>query len=292
MTAIPIENEPYRRSSPLGLGQPVNADGSMRYEIGGVDHPHPTALENHALGMAESYRLTGDPEYLRRAIGSAGKLLDNAVAYHDGLYLAYTFPFDVFGDRRDHLAPPWFSGMAQGRALAMFRRLYEATHERRWLTAEARIYDTTFDPRCSRAPWSTYVDENGYLWFEEYPGAREPTRVLNGHISAAFGYWVRARATGDAESERLFDGAATTALHYARLLRRPGAYSAYSYGREVQDAFYHGLHITQLHQLAQLTGDDRFEQLSRAFAEDRDAVEQGGSSEPLPTMHSLPARPT
>lgn len=269
---IPLEQQPYRRPRPMRLDQPVNEDGSLRWEKDGVDHPHPTALENHSLAMAESYRLDGDPEYLRRAIGSAEKLLAYAVPSGDGLYLAYTFPFDVFGDPADHLVPPWFSGMAQGRALVMFERLYEATGDEHWREAERRIYATTFHPRCAGRPWSAFVDDDGYLWFEEYPGTREPTRVLNGHISALSGYWEHARATGDPVAARLFDGGAATALHYARVLRRPGEYSAYSVHTPVQNAFYHGVHVDQLRQLAVLTGDDAFAELADRFEEDGQAA--------------------
>lgn len=270
LVPVAFRKEPYRRRRPKPLDGSVNPDGSPPFYVNGLDHPHPTALETHALHMAESYRLTGDPEYLRRAVGTTDKLLAHAVSLDGGLYLAYTFPFEVFGDPRDHLAAPWFSGMAQGRALLVLQRLFEATGEDRWLHAQDRVYATTFHARRAGRPWSTFVDDDGYLWFEEYPGARVPTRVLNGHMSALFGYWERARSTGDPQAQALFDGGATTALHYGELLRRPGEISAYSVRKPRQSGKYHRLHIKQLHQLAVLTGDDAFERLAVAYEADRE----------------------
>ena len=116
------------------------------------------------------------------------------------------------------------------------------------------------------------LDDDGYLWFEEYPRASTPVRVLNGHIAALYAYWSRAVTTGDAEAQRLFDGGATTALRYAEVLRRPRGYSAYSVRVPLQDAGYHDLHIRQLHQLAVLTVDERFEQLALEYEADRDAA--------------------
>ena len=124
-------------------------------------------------------------------------------------------------------------------------------------------------------PWMAFVDSEGYLWFEEYPTANPP-RVLNGHLSALIGYWSHAVATGDPEAARVFDGAATTALHYAHVLRRPGQYSAYSVRTPVQNAFYHGVHIDLLRTTARLTGDQAFGEIADAYSVDAEAAAAGG----------------
>ena len=143
------------------------------------------------------------------------------------------------------------------------------------VVAADRVYATTFQPRRADGPWTTFTDDDGYLWFEEYPGATTPLRVLNGHVSALYGYWERAQATGNEAARRLFDGGATTALHYAELLRRPGAYSGYSVRIPWQNATYHKLHVAQLRELAILTGDERFRALADAYQADREAAAAG-----------------
>jgi hypothetical protein len=276
--SVPVAQQPLRETKPPPLDDPdhpTNPDGTLHYEVDGVEQPHPVFTEAYAISMLEGYRLTGDHEYLRRAVANGRRLLEHAVADGGGLYFAYTFAFDVFGDPADHLAAPWFSGMAQGRGLLMLHRLHDATDDPSWIEAADRVYATTFQPRRTEGPWATFVDDDGYLWFEEYPGASTPLRVLNGHISALFGYWERAQATGDETARKLFDGGATTALHYAEVLRRPGAYSGYSVRVPWQDASYHKLHIRQLHELAILTGDGRFETLAQDYEADRDAAAAG-----------------
>ena len=275
---LPEQDAPFNRPAVVPLDDPtipVNSDGTRRYEIDGADHPHPTVLENYALAMLNGYRVTGEHEYLRRAIANADKLLAHAVHSRDGIYLSYTFPFDVFGDPDERLVAPWHSGMAQGRALLMFRRLFEATGDSRWREAERRVYATTFHPRAPSWPWMAFVDSDGYLWFEEYPTA-DPPRVLNGHLSALVGYWSYAVATGDPEAARIFDGAASTALHYAYVLRRPGEYSAYSVRTPVQNAFYHGVHIDLLRMTSRLTGDPAFAEIADRYAEDAESAAAGG----------------
>ena len=170
----------------------------------------------------------------------------------------------------ERLSPPWYSGMAQGRALLLLHRLHEVIGDDRWRAAADRVYATTFHPRAAGHPWMAWVDGDGYLWFEEYPSDAEPPRVLNGHISATIGYWKRARATGEPEARRLFDGGATTALHYAHVLRRPGQPSAYSVRTPVQLASYQVIHVRLLRQLALLTGDAAFDAIADQYEADGD----------------------
>jgi hypothetical protein len=268
--ALPVDDEPYNGPAALALDDPnypVDADGVREYEVGGELHPHPTVLGNYGLAMVNGYRVTGTAEYLRRAEANANALLDHAVTAADAIFFSYTFAFDVFGNPAERLLPPWHSGMAQGQILLLMHRLYEVTGDEAWREAADRVYAGTFWPRSPDAPWFCFVDADGYLWFEEYPTA-DPPRVFNGHNTALTGYWKHALVTGDPEARRLFDAAATTSLHYARILRRPGDLSVYSVRTPVQSAFYHGVHIKQLRAIARMTGDARFSALADAYASD------------------------
>ncbi|HEX8101520.1 MAG TPA: hypothetical protein VF533_02825, partial [Solirubrobacteraceae bacterium] len=75
---------------------------------------------------------------------------------------------------------------------------------------------------------------------------------------------------------RLFDAGATTALHYAEVIRRPGDYSAYSIRTPWQIPSYQSTHIRQLRELAAMTGDARFETLAEQFEDDLEAAEARG----------------
>ncbi len=268
--ALPVDDEPYNGRAAIALDDPnypVDADGVREYEVGGELHPHPTVLGNYGLAMVNGYRVTGTAEYLRRAEANANALLDHAVTAGDAIFFSYTFAFDVFGNPAERLLPPWHSGMAQGQILLLMHRLHEATGDEAWREAADRVYAGTFAPRSPDAPWFCFVDADGYLWFEEYPTA-DPPRVFNGHNTALTGYWKHALVTGDPEARRLFDAGATTSLHYAQVLRRPGDISAYSVRTPVQSAFYHGAHVKQLRANARMTGDARFSALADAYASD------------------------
>ena len=266
--SLPVDEEPYNGRGALALDDPrypVDADGVREYEVGGELHPHPTVLGNYGLAMVNGYRVTGTAEYLRRAEANANALLDHAVTAGDAIFFSYTFAFNMFGNPAERLLPPWHSGMAQGQILLLLHRLHEATGDERWREAADRVYAGTFWPRSSDAPWFCFVDADGYLWFEEYPSA-DPPRVFNGHNTALTGYWKHALVTGDPEARRLFDAAATTSLHYARVVRRLGEPSVYSVRTPVQSDFYHGVHINQLRANARMTGDARFSAFADAYA--------------------------
>jgi D-glucuronyl C5-epimerase-like protein len=52
-----------------------------------------------------------------------------------GWYFLYDFNFAPLGDTGEILRAPWYSGMAHGRALSVFVRLYQATRDPKWRTA-------------------------------------------------------------------------------------------------------------------------------------------------------------
>ena len=80
----------------------------------------------------------------------------------------------------------------------------------------------------------TWVDPEGYLWIEEYPGSLDYT--LNGKMYATFGLYEYALATQDrtvwsaerhAGAVRLLKGSLTTLKTFASKYRNPGGPSAY-----------------------------------------------------------------
>jgi hypothetical protein len=165
------------------------------------------------------------------------------------------------------MTTPWYSGMAQGMTLSLFTRLHEVTGDSKWSTVADQIFHSLELNRSGTQPWVTFVDANGYLWFEEY-AKNPPARVLNGHVFATFGMWDYARATRSAAAAALFDAAATTVAHYLPQFRRPGAPSAYALRIPVQDPKYHGIHVQLLAMLARLTGAPAFADWSEKFRED------------------------
>ncbi len=247
----------------------MDASGVMHKRINEVLYDHPTRQAMAALSMLDGYRLTGDPAYLERARNNANHLLINAVHFGEALYFPFPFDFSIHADREATLRAPWFSALSQGMALSAFVRLFEATKEPKWRAAAEQTFASFRTPGpVTGRPWVVYVDPEGYLWLEEYPGGSVPDRTFNGHIVAIFGlhdYW---QLTGDAEALRLIKGALTTLRGYEQTWRVPGGISRYCMAHPVRSAKYHAVHIDQLLDLYTVTGDPTWAQLADLFIAD------------------------
>ena len=209
--------------------------------------------------MLNGYRLTGEPEYLRRAVANAEQAArPRGRVARRALPLLHVRLRRLRQPGRARCQPPWHSGMAQGRALLRPPPAGRGDRRRR---AGSRPPSASTRRPSTPAPQTTRGSRtsttNGYLWFEEYPSDAPPPRVLNGHNSALIGFWKRALVTGDAQARRLFDGARhdRAALREGappprRGLRLLGPHAAAE--RRVPP-----IHVTQLRTLAALTGDPR-----------------------------------
>lgn len=274
LRALAEEELPYNSSEPLDLddpARPVDAAGVQVYERDGERHFHPVGMAQYGLAALNGHRVTGNPEYLRRAEANAQGLLDHAERARGGVYFPYTFDFELFGDEDDTIRAPWWSAMAQGQALSLFTRLHATTGEQRWMDAAQLTFTTFLRPRSAHRPWIMHVDRSRYLWLEEYAGNTAPLLVFNGHVFAIWGLYDYWRASGDDRAVPLMDGAITTIRAYADDFRVPGDVSFYSLRvREpyAQSEKYHRIHARQLAQLATLTDELWFQRMSERFHAD------------------------
>jgi heparosan-N-sulfate-glucuronate 5-epimerase len=93
----------------------------------------------------------------------------------------YGFPFSE--GAAINLRPPWISALAQGQAISLLARVYDATHRRRFLRAARRglrPFRRSFEDGGVRTNWA------GHPWYEEYP-AVNANHVLNGYELALIG---------------------------------------------------------------------------------------------------------
>lgn len=250
---------------------PVDVDGVLQVAWEGYDEPvyHPVSMTWYALKMLESYRVTGTQEYLHRAESNARALLDGADRGADGEYwFGYPFPYDVHQDPAMGLGTPWYSGMAQGMVLSLVSRLYGVTGDPAWRDAADAIL-ATYDARPRQvatapgdAPWFAYVDADGNLWLEEYPGTAQASHVVNGHIYSSWGLadYLDEIDPADERAARSFDGAVTTIRDHFDEYRVPGGISYYCVAQYCHDTAwqpenYHRGVVAQLRMLRDLTGD-------------------------------------
>lgn len=252
---------PYGPRAPSGYALYRAGDGQL--------YDHPVAQAQYVVNMLRDYRLTPERQYLDAAIVNADRLLLRATKVGRAIFFPYPFDYPLHG--RGLLRAPWYSGMAQGVALAGFVRLFERTGDLRWKAAADATFASFLVPQTGPGPWVTMV-EGELLWFEEYPW--EPAdHTFNGHVFALYGLYDYWRLTQDPRAERLIRGGLATSEVAASLVRVPGGLSRYCISascleRDVRNAHYQQVHVGQFKDLYRLTGHLAFAQLAEALAAD------------------------
>lgn len=278
LTPEPVRIRPFQKGilSEGQLDQPVDEDGVRYFERLEEQYFHPVATAQYALAKLDEAEQTGSEESLEAARVNGQALIDHADTVDGGLYFPYPFDFPLGGRVRHTLHAPWWSAMAQGEALSLFVRLFEATGEKKWRTAADQTFLTLDDRGPRKKPWSVYVDRRKYLWFEEYAGDTPPLIVLNGHMFAMFGLWDYHHLTGSPKAARLFDAGATTLREYLPLFRKDGEASFYCLRLPLcrkpswQNEKYHGIVERQMRFIADMTDERWFAQEANRYAADFD----------------------
>lgn len=282
---IPAESlRPWRQTTDEAYENvPRDADGVRMYPVGDVLYQHPVGQAQYGLVSLESFRRTGAPALLRRATAQADRLIRTHVESGGAWFFPYRFSFRLSRAGGLVMRAPWYSGMAQAEAVSLFVHLAQTPQVgpgQRAIYREAatRTFRSLTLGPASGKPWVSMVDGAGYLWLQEYPGT-PPGRsdfTYNGHLFAILGLWDYWHLTGDPRAVRLIDGAATTALHYSSVVRRPGWASSYCAAHEAPTRKYHQIHVELLAQLQWLTGRAGFAARSEAFSTDYPDPRVGG----------------
>ena len=279
LTAVPEDLLAFNSASLVGLYGNRDADGVFIYRhTDGKWYDHPVGQAQYVVNMLRNYRIKPDQQYLDLAIANADRLLDRAVAHGGGIFFPYPFSWGLHG--RGTMAAPWYSGMAQGIALAGFVRLHEVTGDARWLEAAHDTFASFLAPRQAGKPWVTAV-ENGLLWLEEYPWS-PLDHTFNGHNFAIWGLYDYWRLTGSRDAAELTLGGMTTSARVAGTVRTPGGISHYCIAqscldRDVRNPDYHLTHIGQFIQLFRYTRHEPFARLADTFTADNPHFRSGGT---------------
>lgn len=279
LQSVPEDMLAFNGSTLIDVYGTRDADGVFIYRAAdGRWYDHPVGQAQYVVNMLRNYRLRADQQYLDLAIANADRLLDRSVAHGGGIFFPYPFDWGLHG--RGTLAAPWYSGMAQGIALAGFVRLHEITGDARWLDAAHRTFASFLVPRQAGKPWVTAV-ENGLLWIEEYPW-QPLDHTFNGHNFATWGLYDYWRLTGSRDAAEMTLGAMTTSARVAGIVRTPGGISHYCIAqscldRRVRNPDYHLTHIGQFIQLFRYTRHEPFARLADTFTADNPNFRTGGT---------------
>lgn len=239
----------------------------------GSDGPvsfHPKQCAHEIINVCNWIQETGDRRSALPLLDEVlGELMAHRIDQDGSTFFTYPFPYQALGKPLD---PPWVSALAQGFAVGALVRLFRLTGEpeildfaRRALRAMTRLRRRVGQPE----RWVTFVDEQGCLWFEEYPSAGDPqTRVLNGHIYAIMGLYSYHRLEPGRETAKLMQAGIATVRHYFDAFRRPGRVNRYSLLPGSPEDYLPTRSVMQQAWLARVTGDEMLAQQWRAFERD------------------------
>jgi len=215
-----------------GPGEPAGPFCTQGFEIT-LPHERITLERGRTFGELDQY---GVPHPVRHATVAgwllddgdiagaatlANELLDIAEMDEGALYFPYLFPWPSQREGFPDLEPPWYSGMAQGKALGLFARLYEVTGDTRWKESADATYQSFVRQDDERRVW--HLDGDHY-WIDTFSWP-EPDPILNGMLYAIVGlldYW---RVTGSGEKV-LREAVETIGLEGHRFML-PGGHHSY-----------------------------------------------------------------
>lgn len=228
---------------------------------------HPVFMIDHALHLLNVYEKEKDDAILKQIDNIANKIVGISVKYQDALWIPYPFDFQLHG-RNEMMQSTWYSAMSQGMALSLFSRLYRLTYIEEFLdVARALFKSFIISKEVSPFFWVSCVDENSYLWLEEYPIETKDHHTLNGMIFAIFGLydWF---LINKGDQHNLLAASITTIKENIEKFRVAGSMSYYCLLHKVQDRYYHRVHAEQLLMLSKITNDNYFAEMSALFLND------------------------
>ncbi len=261
---------PYNNGAKLLKKQKLYDDNYIPLHIrDGKIHYHPVALAQYGLHLLDVYITIKDKSCLEKAEKISDKLMGISLPIHSSIFFPYNFDFPLHGYKEDTMYSPWYSGMAQGQALSFFTRLYEITKDKNYLMISKKIFNS-FRISNSKAftPWITCIDQNSFLWIEEYPDD-PPAHTLNGMIFGLYGLYDFFRTTNDQSCEKLLRGGIETIKVNINKFRTANGISNYCLKHpRIKSIRYHNVHIKQLKILYKITGDKHFFQVYEMFLND------------------------
>lgn len=159
-------------------------------------------------------------------------------------------------NKRYDLAPPWVGAMDQGQALSLYTRYYQVSKEDYYLN-QAKKITAYFEVDMEKGGFKR-IDENGNVWFEEYPSS-QPSFVLNGFIYAIYGLIDFYRVNNDKKIKKMIDKCFMTIKESIHLYDS-GYWSYYDQLKKELVRYYYqkNVHVPQLESIYLLTNDKIF----------------------------------
>jgi hypothetical protein len=244
----------------------ADEEGFSTIFIGGRWRRQPCTQCHMTMCRFHDWLETGRPEARQQFLGAADLLLKTAEVVELAGRLCYLWTYDFQMPTYAPHPAPWISCLSQSWAISVFCRAYQMTGRDEFLVAARGAMATYSVPVADGGLLGR--DQDGHIYYEEYPFPGKDCHVLNGFLSSLMGLYDLYRATGDEEAKRLFDeGIATVAADGVLERYDLGYCSVYdqSGARRIKPAYtrYNLVHVRQLLVLYRITGIEKF----REFAE-------------------------
>ena len=234
-------------------GIPIVDYGTIQKEYIG-NQIVPIAVCQTALEHYDNFKAGNSLSY-DKFLNCADWLLINSTTTDIGEIYYYNFPFPLYD-----MTDPWRSAMAQGQALQVLVRAHELTNSEDYLNfADSLITPLFFTVQ---EGGFTHKLDNDSWWYEEYSDDHTgKIMVLNGMMYTLLGlheYWVY---SGKEQAKTLFDKGITALKQQIANYDRSG-HSYYDILKHKAGGRYHDIHINQLHQLYEITGENILKEYS------------------------------
>jgi len=237
---------------------------------------NPWAFFRNASALCSHYEISKSGETLKIIQALYDRLLEYSAERDGQRFLLYNFKKGYRGIAVD---VPWTSAYASGAALIGLTFMSECADMPEALTTAKEVLAglaSPIDPSKNRPDlWVSFVDDRGFLWFEEKPLDQvEQPRILNGHIRALTGLYIYWAHTKDEEALPLLRAGIKTIEEYAPSYRIPGKVNAYDMIQPPVDDYGPERTIAQQDILFKMTGEPVFAIYRDVFEMDmRDEIE-------------------
>ncbi|WJM96276.1 D-glucuronyl C5-epimerase family protein [Pseudomonas defluvii] len=253
----------FRESKNLKL----DAEGLPQVRYGSEFHYNPVTISNYALHEYGS-SLPGKPN--AQFWKAVQKLIE--MQGDDGAF-RYDFPYRHYAMRKP-FPSGWVSGMAQGLAMSVLARAYNAEKDPKYLEAGNKSLAFLNVPTAQGGPRSSMASLDpslkDYVFFEEYIGEKN-IYTLNGFIFTMLGLYDWQSVTGNELANNLYSKSLETLERILPYYDFGGA-SAYdltfiTYGRPKPtfNIRYHSLHSALLHNLYSITKNETFKKYEKKW---------------------------
>lgn len=240
----------------LGEGwarRPVDRTGVLLNDARGY---HPTDILQYGLQSHADWMRSGDERARSRFISQTDWAAHAQTTYR-GIAGIYAFPLAW---KRYACEPGFHSAAAQGQAISLLLRAYQATGTELYLERAVAASRSFF--HAIEDGGVTWRGAGGAIVFEA-AAALPPSHILNGWIYAIWGLFELALLVDDVTLKATYEQSLKTlreylphydgdAWSYYNLLAAENGFRKYATLK------YHALHIAQLHVLASMTGDECF----------------------------------